>query len=558
MKRIFVLAGLMSFSALFAQKKHTVEKGDTAYNISKRYGMSLDEFYRLNPKVKEGVLNIGDVLVVKGKEKKEALPAKSGKLGTIILQPKQTLYGLTRQYHITEAEIRKLNPNLMMQIGEEISLPIENIEKYADKKAFTTTAPKQTPEIEKPRTEKPEPTPAGNGDEYVTHTVQSGDTVFGIINKYSISLDQLLELNPQIADGLKAGATIKIRKLEPAYVKKASGTLNIVLMMPFGFDSNDTKYRASFTDFLSGARLAMERQARKGLKMDVKIIDTGSEKSFKNSLSQINQENTDLIIGPFFKSNIIEVMDFLGDKKIPVVAPLANSEELYDYSNLVIMETADNIYSDRIAKEVVQAYNNEKIYIVSGADKSVANLLKQSIEKSLKKAQVKIITSADEISLDKNMMTGQKAPVIAIFASNSSKTEEGNAFTNKVIALTKETEGIKAFSLYHSPSFDKKVNELSQASLVYLVDRKINTDGDFEKQVLADYREKYCKTPSRFAIIGFDVVNDILSRENSRGELFKQMGKTQTQLATKFEYVRTKPNGAYINTGYRVVRLIPQ
>ena len=102
----------------------------------------------------------------------------------------------------------------------------------------------------------------------------------------------------------------------------------------------------------------------------------------------------------------------------------------------------------------------------------------------------------------------------------------------------------------------KNIAELSKASLVYLMDRKINTDGDFEKEVLADYKKKYCKAPSKYAVIGFDVVNDMLTRENSKGELFKQMNKAQTQLATKFEFVRNK-NGAYVNQGYRVVRLVP-
>ena len=79
---------------------------------------------------------------------------------------------------------------------------------------------------------------------------------------------------------------------------------------------------------------------------------------------------------------------------------------------------------------------------------------------------------------------------------------------------------------------------------------------EYKKEVLADYKKKYCKAPSKYAVIGFDVVNDMLTRENSKGELFKQMNKTQTQLATKFEFVRNK-NGAYVNQGYRVVRLVP-
>ena len=45
------------------------------------------------------------------------------KLGKIVLQPKQTIYGITKQYHISEADLRKLNPNLdqHMKIGDEVT-----------------------------------------------------------------------------------------------------------------------------------------------------------------------------------------------------------------------------------------------------------------------------------------------------------------------------------------------------------------------------------------------------------------------------------------------------
>jgi ABC-type branched-subunit amino acid transport system substrate-binding protein len=82
--------------------------------------------------------------------------------------------------------------------------------------------------------------------------------------------------------------------------------------------------------------------------------------SFKNSLTQINPNNTDLIIGPFFKSNVLDVLDYVKTKKIPVVAPFANSPELEKYNNLVIVETDEEILADKIAKEVAQAYSDEK------------------------------------------------------------------------------------------------------------------------------------------------------------------------------------------------------
>ncbi|MGC4129988.1 MAG: LysM peptidoglycan-binding domain-containing protein [Bergeyella sp.] len=635
-KNIFILAGFLFFTSVFSQKTHTVAQGESAYGISKKYGITLDELYKLNPTVKDGAISIGQVLVIKKNgtttNSGSSVPASSGKLGKIILKPKQTVYGITKQYKISEAELRKLNPNLdsHMKIGDEVVLPLENINKYGDntsnsdnlnnqagknpvenqidpvvdkktiapddsyivqekdnyfkigrkfginqKQLFalnpgleekglhagdvikvkgTETAETKTTPVTQNTTPAPPVKTVVSGD-YVTYTVQSGDTVFGILNRFGISLDELLELNPELTNGLKNGMVLKIRKTDAIYEKKAGDALSVVLMLPFGFDSNDTKYRTLASDFLAGAKLAIERNTRAGLKMDVKVIDAGSENSFKNSLVQINPDNTDIIIGPFFKSNVIEVLDFVKKDKIPVVAPFANSEDLYDYSNLIIVETNEQFYADRIIKEVKDVYSNQKIYIVADKDKTNADYLKNGLEKTLKGAVVTIVNTPSEIQADQNMMTGQSVPVIAILASEDDS--KGTAFADRMVELGAETAGIKAFSMFYSPQFEKKADELSTVSLVYLRDRAINTEGSFEKEILADFKEKYCKVPSKYNIIGFDVVNDMLSRENKKGEILKQMGKSQTQLATKFEFERVKPNGAYVNKGYRVVRLLP-
>ncbi|MDV7697030.1 LysM peptidoglycan-binding domain-containing protein [Chryseobacterium soli] len=641
-KRFFILSSLCMILGVSAQKSHTVVKGDTPYNIAKKYGITLDELQKLNPNFKDGKLAIGDVLTVKSDKQgttatkaavvEKAKSVSGNQLGKIVLQPKQTVYGITKQYHISEADLRKLNPELdsHLKIGDEIALPLESIKKYGGDQTQTpvVTVPKtietqvetpatstaegdtyviqpkdnyyrvskqfgisqqdlfalnpgleekglkpgETIKIKKSNTETvSEPvnsktkidsgtektsTPVtGTADDYVTYTVQQGDTVFSIVNKFGVTIDELIALNPDLSHGLKTGMVLKIKKQDPAYIKKNGDALSVVLMLPFGYSTNETQYRAMALDFLTGAKLAIERNARNGQKLDIKIVDSGNEASFRNSLTQINPENTDLIIGPFFKSNVIDVLDFTKNQKIPVVAPFANSPELYGYSNLIIVETNDQTYADKIVEEVKAVYSDQKIYIVTDAKKENANYIKAGLEKLVKNPNIIIVNSPAEIQLDQNMMTGQSAPVIAIMANDNDAA--GEAFANKVIALSKEVQGVKAFSMYYSPVFEKKVDELSQASMVYLMDRKINTDGNFEKEILAAYKTKYCKTPPKYAVVGFDVVNDMLTRENKKGEIFKQMNKVQTQLATKFEFVKSKANGAYVNTGYRVIRLMP-
>lgn len=651
-KRFFILSSLCMVLGVSAQKSHTVVQGDNPYNIAKKYGMTVDELLKLNPKHKDGKLAIGDVLTIKSE--KAATPAvtktaPAGKvasntgassLGKIVLLPKQTIYGITKQYRISETDLRKLNPELdsHMKIGDEITLPLASIKKYGGEQQ-TVTAEKhvETP-VEKvtataatsattaaegesyviqakdnyyritkqfgisqqdlyalnPGLEekglKPGDTitikrsnnnntdtvaetsnpkakmDSGNeqstaastvvaGDDYVTYTVQQGDTVFSIVNKFGVSIDELIALNPDLSHGLKTGMVLKIKKQDAAYIKKNGDALSVILMLPFGYSTNETQYRGMALDFLTGAKLAIERNARGGQKLDIKVVDSGNEASFKNSLTQINPDNTDLIIGPFFKSNVIDVLDFTKNQKIPIVAPFANSPELYNYSNLIIVETNNQTYADKIVEEVKAVYSDQKIYIVADAKKEDANYIKAGLEKAVKNSNIIIVNSSADIQPDQNMMTGQSAPVIAILANDDNTA--GDAFANRMIAMSKEVQGIKAFSMFYSPVFEKKVDELSQASLVYLMDRKINTDGSFEKEILAAYKSKYCKTPPKYAIVGFDVVNDMLTRENKKGEIFKQMNKVQTQLATKFEFVKSKANGAYVNTGYRVIRLVP-
>lgn len=638
-KKIFILSGLITFLGVLAQKTHTVVKGDNPYNISKKYGMSIDELLTLNPKNKEGKLAIGDVLFINKATKSPVETAIKSKTtsanGKIILQPKQTIYGITKQYQISEAELRRLNPELdaQMKIGNEVILPLQNIQKFggtqvavvtkteevkanipAEKNAeiaeVKNTVDKNSYEIQpkdnyykltrkfkltqdelfalnpgleakglqpgatikisggSAKNSEPVQTPTSktasapsentystisSSDEYVTYTVQAGDTVFGILNKFGATLDDLLTLNPNLSQGLKTGMVLKIKKLDAGYQKKPGDALNVVLMLPFGFDTNDAKYRTLALDFLSGAKLAIERNVAKGQQLDIKIIDAGNEGSFKNSLTQINQNNTDLIIGPFFKSGVLQVLDYVKGNKIPVVAPFANSEDLLKFDNLILVETNELVYADRIVKEVKEVFSDQKIYIVADADKSKANYLKTNLEKELKNPSVILVNSAQDIQFDKNMMTGQNAPIISILANDENSV--GDGFANQLIALSKEEKNLKSFSMYYSPIFDKKQDELGQANLVYLMDRKINTEGDFEKEILDAYKAKYCKTPSKYSVIGFDIVNDMLSRENKKGEIFKQISKVQTQLATKFEFEKSK-SGSYVNKGYRVVRLL--
>jgi LysM repeat protein len=314
-KKLFILTGFLFFTITVAQSTtHTVSQGDTAYSISKKYGLTLNQLFQLNPSVVEGKIAIGDVLKVKSDAKNAPIEAASnGTLGTIIVQPKQTVYGITKKFKISESDLKKWNPLLEsegLKIGSQLSLPKDKIKKFADPQEMILPINTEAKVVN---------TTIHPTDEFVSYTVENGDTIFSLVSKFGTTIDELTTWNPTLSQGLKSGMSLKVKKMEAAYKKKNNDALNVVLMLPFGYNSNDTKYRSVSMDFLTGAKLAIERNVKAGMKLEVIVVDAGNEQSFKSSLSQINVNNTDLIIGPFFKSSVLDALDYVGDKKILLV-----------------------------------------------------------------------------------------------------------------------------------------------------------------------------------------------------------------------------------------------
>lgn len=553
MKKIIAILSLLFSTFFLAQRTHTVVKGDNPFRISQTYGIPLEQIYKLNPELKNTPLSIGQVI----KLSNQSTP----KLGKIVIQPKQTIYGITKQYHISEKELRKLNPNLdnQMKIGDHVTLPWGKIEKYANGQEFvdtvTETQVKEVVEIDEKESVAVETNynvSHVSSDNYIVYKVKKDDTLFGIVNAFHVSVDNLAALNPDLSNGLKPGMKLKIKESPKSYSKADTGVLNVAIILPFGYEDNDSKYRKMSLEFLKGVQFALEKNAGAGKKIRAKIIDGGMDKNFKKSLSKIDKTKTDLIIGPLFKGSLLELLDYVKEEQIPVVAPFANSEDLYHYSNLIMITSSDQSYAERLASEIVKESQGQDVFIVS--DNDYGKFIQDQIKKNLPNINVNIVKSANNITLQKNMMTGQTIPSTFVLATNDKN--EGQIFASKLIELTKDVQGIKAYSMYYVSTFDKKAEDLKKAKLLYLMDRKINKAGSFEKEILSAYKSKYCESsPSRYATIGFDITNDMLSRENAKGEIFKQIDKTQTQLATKFKFVEAKKGGAYINTGYRVVRL---
>ena len=119
-----------------------------------------------------------------------------------VVQPKETVYGITHQYGITEKALKEANPFLNqrgLQIGDELVIPGVKSDENDGQIKTSVTEPE---EVYIPQED----------ENYIYYKVKPKQTIYSLTKEYEISEEALVSLNPQLAQGLKAGDVIRIPK----------------------------------------------------------------------------------------------------------------------------------------------------------------------------------------------------------------------------------------------------------------------------------------------------------------------------------------------------------
>lgn len=122
MSLLLVTATLMAQAPL----RHVVKKQETVYSISKRYGVSEEEIYRLNEGSQWGIREGQTLLIPQGKPDTiyvEAPAVAQTEPGIHVVQSGETLYSISRKYGLTVSKLLELNPqkhDAQIAVGERM------------------------------------------------------------------------------------------------------------------------------------------------------------------------------------------------------------------------------------------------------------------------------------------------------------------------------------------------------------------------------------------------------------------------------------------------------
>ena len=206
MKHITVLLFFFITINVFSQEnniKHIVAKGESVYQIAKKYDVKQDDIFKLNPESKKK-LKLNSVLLI---PKQEAVLDKKPITITHEVLPKQTLYGISKQYKVSIDDIKKANPIIEkegLEIGLKLIIPVDK--NYKPEEIIVSESLKPTKKIE------PESQEIISDQEEITHVVLAKETKYGISKKYGVTISELEKLNPEIVRELPIGFTLLIKK----------------------------------------------------------------------------------------------------------------------------------------------------------------------------------------------------------------------------------------------------------------------------------------------------------------------------------------------------------
>lgn len=217
-----------------APKQHLVVAKETLYGIAKQYGIKVDDLYRLNPLLKKKGLRVGSSIIVavqetndkavtavqkeitnkeipniqekKDTENRIDLHTTENVLKEVLA--KETLYGIAKEYGVSVADIQKANPILETQalrIGQKIVIP--TLKKEVEKNV-SEVKKEVFPIVES------EQKPSTDAEIEVNHEVLAKETKYGIAKQYGITVKELENQNPKIANRLLIGEQLTIRTLK--------------------------------------------------------------------------------------------------------------------------------------------------------------------------------------------------------------------------------------------------------------------------------------------------------------------------------------------------------
>ncbi|NLO70151.1 MAG: LysM peptidoglycan-binding domain-containing protein [Porphyromonadaceae bacterium] len=553
---------------------YTVEAGEGLYSISRKFGVSQSEINIANPQIHEGLKAGQEIFIPKTTDVVATTSAQAVEAVEFIthtVERRQTLFAISRKYDVSQELIIQANPQLRergIQAGDVLRIP-------TNKKTVASATPKPavsaTPTVSTERTLH-----IGADGNYITHNVTQGETLYSISRKYSVTVNELKQLNPETTDGLRAGTVLKVpfksgssdssatavttaAQVTPATTtaapsprqeSKIKSSYKIAYLLPFMTNDKNDPTAQKFIEFYMGSLLAINNVKSGDVKFEIYSFDT--EKTESKLFEVINKpemQDMDLIIGPAYTAQIPILADFAKRRQINTVIPFSSKVSYLDNNPYLFQFNPDQETQNDYIVELLKGNfrNSNFIFVETGnvrwTDEGMNffGYLKQRLDKqrigynSVQSAALNSGWSA-HLSLDKkNIIIFDTDDYKSIQPLLTNLADENNRYDVGVLGQYswRNQNGKKPKMYYVSPFAGNKLGTLF-----------------YEQEFQKYYKNKLPLINPRYDLLGYDLTTYFLSLINKNGFTFNNSTQNlnfNNGVQSNMNFRRTSRNGGFLN-----------
>jgi LysM repeat protein len=499
---------------------YEVSPQETIFSISRSYEISMELLKQYNAYLFYRELDVNDVLKIPVSKLSEnpkevadinqsVTNSSFGRLKHLVL-PKETKYSIAKKYGISIEELEEANPNVAnLQPGQFLTIVRTEA---TQGQLYQEAKPVAKEEIK-----------------YVE--VSKRENIRTLLDKYNTSQQRIEELNPALRyGGFSDGMVLKMPTERTSLLLPGEDFVNlenfiqstkthqIALMLPFQrkvFENDSIDKSVLFkrnqltrvaVDFYAGAKMAIDSATQMGIKLDVKVFDTGRETSTTDSIMKFNDfSTTQAIVGPVTDAQLKSVVTRL-PSRIPVFSPLLNPN--FNHASLVNTVPKEEDLQDHLISFIYEHMEDKNI--VAFTDKNNAQM-RQKLSYSFPEIRFVSLEKEQLARSDiKKQLNKDKENWFILETNDFSYIE---SFVSFLFSLKTEAYDIRLLTSSRSNIYGDEIPNAYLSKLQF-------THTSTSKELVSTsshafntkFKNKFGYYPNRFAVRGFDLMYDIILR----------------------------------------------
>lgn len=546
-------------------EKYIVAPKETRWSIAHKYGITIDSMLALNPGLSKSnnYLSEGYELLMP-KIAGSTVKNQVTQLYTSYTVPaKMNFYRLEKEFGVKSDEIVRLNPEITERGGLKEGMVIRIPEQKVEAGVINT-------------------------DNYIFYEVKPKQNEFRLTRKFGMTWAELVQLNPDLKDGLKAGMVLKLPKdkvgdfeVRNALVLDKVNLLDsinvavvpkVLFLLPFRLDKLDLNNKEETEKIIdnrnslkyslglySGALIAIDSMKSLGVSIDVKTFDNQLDLVKTKQILQGEQLGSySAVFGPLDMASLKETAVQASKFNVPVVAPVPAKSDI-SLDNVFFSYTDEEVLWKHMLDYVETNHKDETLLIIADEDNKKE---KDAILKRFPTAKVVVVKEEEKnigINRDKlqTLLSDDVANWVFVESDNykliSSVVSILNSFNNTAFdpVLGKDKVNVRMFTTDMNSAFENDVisnTHLSNLKFTYpSVNRQVSNNTFVER-----YRTRFGDDPDKYAVRGFDLTYDMLLKlayKNNLVDVSRIIGETEYS-GNKFNYERKGVSGYYNQSSY--------